>query len=179
VLTSTVDGRGLAQLRRHLAPGRTLALLGVSGAGKSSLVNALAGAEVSAVAPIRADGRGRHTSTARELVVLPGLGVLLDTPGLRGVQLWAADEGLDRTFADVAELAGQCRFTNCGHQTEPGCAVAAAVAAGQLSPRRLDSYLRLQRENAWLQRRYDARLRAEQRRRWRREVQTVRQRRQR
>jgi ribosome biogenesis GTPase len=177
VLTSTVDGRGLAELRGQLAPGRTLALLGVSGAGKSSLVNALAGAEVSTVAPIRADGKGRHTTTARELVVLPGLGVLLDTPGLRGVQLWAADDGLDRTFADVAELTEQCRFTDCGHETEPGCAVTAAVAAGLLSPRRLDSYLRLQRENAWLQRRYDARLRAEQRRRWRGQVQAARQRR--
>jgi ribosome biogenesis GTPase len=177
VLTSTVDGRGLATLRRHLAPGRTLVLLGVSGSGKSSLVNALAGADVQAVAPIRADGKGRHTTTARELVVLPGLGVLLDTPGLRGVQLWAADEGLDRTFADVAELAEQCRFRDCRHQTEPGCALTAAVAAGRLAPRRLDSYLRLQRENAWLQRRYDARLRAEQRRRWRSQVQAVRQRR--
>ncbi len=177
LLTSTVDGRGLTELRRQFMPGRTAALLGVSGAGKSSLVNALAGAEVAGVAPIRPDGKGRHTTTARELTVLPGLGVLLDTPGLRGVQLWAADEGLDQTFADVVELTRQCRFRDCQHRTEPGCALLGAVEAGHLSPRRLDSYLRLQRENDWLQRRYDARLRAEQRRRWRNEVYAARQRR--
>lgn len=177
VLTSTVDGRGLAELRAELAPGRTLALLGVSGAGKSSLVNALAGADVAGVAPIRADGKGRHTTTARELVVLPGVGVLVDTPGLRGVQLWAADEGLDRAFTDVVELTRQCRFRDCQHRTEPGCAVLAAVADGRLAPRRLDSYLRLHRENDWLQRRYDARQRAEQRRRWRADVAAARQRR--
>jgi ribosome biogenesis GTPase len=167
VLTSTVDGRGLAELRTHLAPGRTLVLVGASGAGKSSLVNALAGPEVAFVAPIRPDGKGRHTTTARELVVLPGLGVLLDTPGLRGVQVWDADEGLDRTFADVAELAERCRFRDCAHRGEPDCAVAAAVADGVLSQRRVDSYRALQRENAWLRGRYDARLRAEQRRAWR------------
>jgi ribosome biogenesis GTPase len=174
ILTSAVDGQGLAELRGHLAPGRTLALLGASGAGKSSLVNALADTDVAAVAPIRPDGRGRHTTTARDLVVLPGLGVLVDTPGLRGLQLWSAEDGLDRTFADVLMLAEQCRFRDCAHGVEPGCAVAAAVADGRLAARRLDSYVRLQRENAWLQRRYDARLRAEQRRRWRSRVWEVR-----
>jgi ribosome biogenesis GTPase len=170
ILTSVPDGQGLAELRGHLRPGRTLALLGASGAGKSSLVNALAGTPVAAVAPIRPDGKGRHTTAARDLVVLPGLGVLVDTPGLRGVQLWSAEEGLERTFADVVALAGRCRFRDCRHGNEPGCAVAGAVADGRLSARRLDSYIRLERENAWLQRRYDARLRAEQRRRWRSQV---------
>lgn len=175
VLTSVLDGRGLPELRGHLGPGRTVALLGGSGVGKSSLVNALAGTEVAAVAPIRPDGKGRHTTTARDLVVLPGLGVLVDTPGLRGLQLWSADEGLDRTFADVLALAERCRFRDCGHRGDPDCAVTEAVADGRLSARRLDSYIRLERENAWLQRRYDARLRAVQRRRWRSEAAAVRQ----
>lgn len=167
-LVSVVDRRGLDELRAaHCAPGRTLVLLGPSGVGKSSLVNALADADLLAVGEIRGDGKGRHTTTSRDLVVLPGVGVLIDTPGLRGVQLWDSDDGLERTFADVEELAERCRFSDCGHRGEPGCVVAAAVADGRLSPRRLASYVKLQREIAWLQSRYDARQRAETRRKWR------------
>jgi ribosome biogenesis GTPase len=167
VLASTVDGRGLDELRGHLRPGRTAVLLGVSGAGKSTLLNALAGHELAPTAEVGRTGRGRHTTTARELVVLPGLGVLLDTPGLRGVQLWESDEGLGRAFADIVELAGGCRFRDCRHAGEPGCAVAAAVEAGTLSSRRVASHAKLEREVGWLRDRYDARLRAQQRRRWR------------
>lgn len=167
VLTSTLDGRGLAELRGHLRPGRTAALLGVSGAGKSSLLNALAGQELARVAEVGPTGKGRHTTAARELRVLPGLGVVIDTPGLRGVQLWQSEDGLDRAFADIAELAGRCRFRDCRHDREPGCAVAAAVEAGELSPRRVTAHARLEREVAWLRDRYGARLRAEQRRQWR------------
>ncbi len=167
LLTSTADGRGLDELRGHLRPGRTSALLGVSGAGKSSLLNALAGTDVARVADVGHTGKGRHTTVARQLVLLPGLGPLVDTPGLRGVQLWESDEGLERAFADVAELAGRCRFRDCRHVDEPGCAVTAAVAAGTLSARRVASHAKLEREVAWLRDRYDARLRAEQRRRWR------------
>jgi ribosome biogenesis GTPase len=165
-VVSTVDGRGLDGLRAHLGPGRTVVLLGVSGVGKSSLVNALAGTELAGVGAIRDDGRGRHTTTSRELLVLPGLGILIDTPGLRGVQLWDAEDGLARTFADVEELAAGCRFGDCTHVAEPGCAVVQAVAEGRLSALRLSSMRRLQRELAWLRGRYDARLRAERRREW-------------
>ena len=179
LLTSVLDGRGLDELRGRLGPGRTVALLGASGVGKSSLVNALAGAELMPVGRLRVDGRGRHVTTARELVVLPGLGVLVDTPGLRGVQLWKSAVGLERTFADVEALAARCRFADCQHGAEPGCAVTAAVADGRLSARRLASYAQLQREMAWLQARYDARLRAEQRRRWKTLARSARERRRR
>ena len=111
-------------------------------------------------------GRGRHTTTARELVLLPGGGLLLDTPGLRGVQLWAADEGLDQAFADLVELAERCRFRDCRHAGEPGCAIAAAVADGTVPARRVASHAALRHEVGWLRDRYDARQRAEQRREW-------------
>jgi ribosome biogenesis GTPase len=160
------DHRGLATLRALLPAGTTGTFVGPSGVGKSSLVNALAGAEILATQEIRNDGKGRHTSVARELVPLPWGALVIDTPGLRGVQLWDAADGLEATFADIAALAEQCRFNDCRHRTEPGCAVQAAVADGSLSARRVDSYERLQREQAWLAARYDARLRAEQRARW-------------
>jgi len=167
LLTSTVDGRGLAELRRLLRPGRTAVLLGVSGAGKSSLLNALAGADIAVTGELGPTGKGRHTTTARELTVLPGRALLLDTPGLRGVQLWEADGGLDVAFADLVELAERCRFRDCRHAGEPGCAVAAAVEDGTVSARRVASHAALRREVGWLRERYDARLRAEQRREWR------------
>lgn len=163
LLASTVDGRGLTELRGMLRPGRTTVLLGVSGAGKSSLLNALAGREVAVTAEVGRTGKGRHTTTARELA---GLGLLLDTPGLRGVQLWAADGGLDRAFADLVELAGSCRFRDCRHAGEPDCAIAAAVADGTVSAGRVASHATLRQEVRWLRDRYDARQRAEQRQQW-------------
>jgi len=172
VCVSTVPGHpaaaGLDALRRLVPAGSTAAVLGLSGVGKSSLVNALAGAEVLVTRDIRDDGMGRHTSVRRELVPVPWGAVVIDTPGLRGVQLWDADEGLDTAFSDIVALEEGCRFSDCSHVGEPGCAVQAAVAAGALSARRLASWDRLRREQTWLAARYDARLRAEQRARWRR-----------
>ncbi len=140
--------------------------LGASGHGKSSLTNALVGTDVLTTLPIRDDGKGRHTSARRELVALPGGGAVIDTPGLRGVGLQHADEGLAATFPDIEALKGQCQFRDCSHQSEPGCALLAAVADNRLSERRLESWFRLQRELAWMAARTDARLRADQRKKW-------------
>src|SRR5947209_5929512 len=157
---------GYAALEEHLSPGRTFCLVGRSGAGKSTLANALLGEHRFAVTDIRSDGKARHTTTYRALVVLPSGAVLIDTPGLRGVGLWLGGEGLDRAFSDIEELASSCRFNDCGHDTEPGCAVQAALDDGTLAERRLQSWRKLQREAAWMARRTDARLRAEEGRRW-------------
>jgi ribosome biogenesis GTPase len=167
-VVSVTAGTGLDPVRALLGPGRTLVVVGPSGAGKSTLVNALAGAEVMVTGDRRSDGRGRHTTVHRELVPLPGGASLIDTPGLRGVGLVADPAALETTFADVAELAEACRFADCGHDTEPGCAVRAAVADGSLPARRLDSWRRLAREAAYQERRSDARLAAAERNRVRR-----------
>lgn len=166
---SAERGDGMDRLRDKIQPGRTLALLGPSGAGKSTLVNALVGARAMATQQVRrADGKGRHTTTYRALVPLPGGGAVIDTPGLRAVGLLDGTDGLDRTFADVAELVAACRFADCAHGTEPGCAVRAALDAGDLSPQRWESWRKLQRELAYEARRRDARLAAEERARWKR-----------
>ena len=156
---SAVTGEGLDAVRA-LATG-TSVLLGPSGAGKSTLVNALAGEDVMRTQEIRAaDGRGRHTTTHRELVVVPG-GLIIDTPGVRRVGLYAADEGLAQAFSDVEDLAALCRFSDCAHVTEPDCAVLQAVETGELPERRLAGWRRLRREAEWMAARTDARLRAE------------------
>jgi ribosome biogenesis GTPase len=163
---SAATGGGIEALREMVAGGGTACLLGRSGAGKSTLVNALAGMELVATGDIRRDGKGRHTTTVRELLPLPGGGLLLDTPGLRGAGLWVGEEGLERTFADVEALVAECRFSDCGHESEPGCAVQAALLDGRLPERRLASWRKLQREALWMASRADARLRSEQRRAW-------------
>lgn len=166
VRVSSVTGEGLDRLRAVLGDGVTLALIGPSGVGKSTLVNALAGREVLATQRVRSDGKGRHTTTSRHLVPVPGIGVLLDTPGMREFAPWADEDALAETFADIDELARDCRFSDCSHEHEPGCAVLAAADADEQIAARLASWRALQRELAWLARRGDARLMAEERRRW-------------
>jgi ribosome biogenesis GTPase / thiamine phosphate phosphatase len=164
---SAVTGQGIDALAAHLTGGRTATLVGSSGVGKSTLVNRLCGSERLATGELRADGRGRHTTTHRELVVLDAGGCLIDTPGMRELTLWDAEDGLGQAFEDVEELAGTCRFSDCAHRTEPGCAVRAAIAAGTLDAGRLESFRHLQRELRFLEIRHDARVRSEERKRWR------------
>ncbi|MFF4016391.1 ribosome small subunit-dependent GTPase A [Streptomyces sp. NPDC001843] len=169
VLTvSALHGEGLDMLVALVAGG-TSVLLGQSGAGKSTLANALLGEDVMDVRAARdVDGKGRHTTTTRNLLALPGGGVLIDTPGLRGVGLFDAETGVGQVFTEIQELAGECRFHDCAHESEPGCAVLAAVDSGELPVRRLESYRKLVRENQWIVAKTDARVRAELRRDWKR-----------
>ncbi|WP_262282562.1 ribosome small subunit-dependent GTPase A [Micromonospora sp. MA102] len=165
---SAERGTGLDPLRPYVLPGRTLGLLGPSGAGKSSLVNALAGADVMRTQAIRrSDGKGRHTTTWRALVPIPGGGAVLDTPGVRAVGLLDGSAGLDRAFADIAELAADCRYGDCAHEAEPACAVRAALETGELPVRRWENWRRLQREVAYESRRREVRLASERRGGWR------------
>jgi ribosome biogenesis GTPase len=167
VAASSVTGAGIEIVRESLRPHRTAVLLGPSGAGKSTLANALLESERLATGAVRdEDQRGRHTTTWRELVVVPSGGVLIDTPGLRSLGMVADADALGAAFRDVEELATQCRFGDCAHQREPGCAVQAAVDRGELDAARLTSYRKLQREIAFEARRSDPIARAEDLRRW-------------
>jgi ribosome biogenesis GTPase len=167
-LVSAQAGEGLETLRAYDTIGRTLCLVGRSGAGKSTLANALLGTDAMEVSEVRRDGKGRHTTTHRQLIELPAGGVLIDTPGLRGVGVWLEGGGREQAFSDVEELAQECRFRDCAHETEPGCAVRAAVEAGELEQRRIDSWRKLGREAAWIAARSDVRLHRERMREWRR-----------
>jgi ribosome biogenesis GTPase len=163
---SALTGEGCEALLPYLGRGRTVSLLGSSGAGKSTLANRLLGREAQRTGGVReGDDRGRHTTTHRELFMTPGGALLLDTPGLREVQLWEADQGIESVFADIEELAESCRFRDCRHEGEPGCAVEAAIRSGDLAPERLESYRKLQSELRQIQIRQDeiARLREKQR----------------
>lgn len=165
---SSHTGEGVDVLTALFAGG-TSVLLGISGAGKSTLANTLLGEDVMEVKAARdVDGKGRHTTTTRNLLVLPHGGVLIDTPGLRGVGLWDAEAGVGQVFSEIEELAGRCRFHDCAHTSEPGCAVAAALDDGTLSVRRFDSYKKLLRENQRIVAKTDARVRSEMLREWKR-----------
>jgi ribosome biogenesis GTPase / thiamine phosphate phosphatase len=166
LLTSSETGAGLEDVRDTLAGSRTGVLLGSSGAGKSRLVNALVGNDIQDVTDVRSDGKGRHTTTRRELIALPGGGVLVDTPGLRGLKLWDGGDGVAATFSDVEALAADCRFRDCRHASEPGCAVLAAVSEGTLEVQRLDDWRKLQRELEYQRSKQDQHLAQQRRREW-------------
>ncbi len=167
VAVSALEDAGLDQLSPYLRPAQTVALLGSSGVGKSTLVNRLLGAETLRVGAIsEAHGKGRHTTTARQLVTLPGGALLIDTPGMRELQLWGDESAVAGAFDDIASLAAECRFADCGHGTEPGCAVQDAVNAGRLDADRLENFRRLGREAAFEERKRDKAVASESKRKW-------------
>jgi ribosome biogenesis GTPase / thiamine phosphate phosphatase len=173
VPVSNVTGEGLDALGPYLQPGRTAVLLGSSGVGKSSLLNRLAGTDLMRTSELATDGTGRHTTTHRELVRLPGGALVIDTPGLRELQFWEGD--LSAAFEDIETLAGECRFSDCAHVREPGCAVLGAVDAGGLELDRLRSWRKFQRELESIAARTDTRLRIARKRRWKQRAQVARQ----
>ena len=165
-IVSPRQGDGLEHVSGYLTRGRTGALLGSSGVGKSTIINRLVGVDLRRTREVRdADSKGRHTTTHRELVILPGGGLMIDTPGMRELQLWDVGGAVRETFDDIEDLAGECHFSNCRHRGEPRCAVTAAVEAGSLPAPRLESYLKLQDELAHLARQQDERLQLEEKRR--------------
>jgi ribosome biogenesis GTPase len=166
-VVSALTGQGCDALRARFQPGTTAVLVGSSGVGKSTLVNRFLGEERMAVTETREDDdEGRHTTSHRELILLPGGGVVIDTPGIRELQLWDGGDGLGETFSDIEELAGECKFNDCSHTSEPGCAVLAALESGALPQERFASWRKLQRELHAIAIRNDARLRREEVRMW-------------
>lgn len=167
IIMSAVKNLGLDDLLPHIKKGTTGALLGSSGVGKSTIINHLLGKEIQKVQEVRqTDDRGRHTTARRELIMLPSGGLLMDTPGMRELQLWGGNEGIKDAFEDIAELAQQCRFRDCQHGPEPGCAVQQALEDGTLDPDRFESYLKLQKEVAYLNRKEDKAAELLEKERW-------------
>ena len=166
--TSTVTGLGVDVMRDQIDSRETAAFAGSSGAGKSSLINCLLSEDRQVVRDIRADGKGRHATTSRQIFILPGGGVVIDTPGLRELGLWEVEEGLERTFSDIGSLARECTFRDCRHASEPGCAVREAIEEGALPEERYASYRKLEREREFTARRQDKALEIAEKKKWRR-----------
>jgi ribosome biogenesis GTPase len=166
-IISSAENRGLDELAAYISPGQTVALLGSSGVGKSTLVNRIYGKDILETGDIRSgDDKGKHTTTHRELITLPGGGILIDTPGMRELQLWDASEGLSTSFQDIEELAERCFFQDCKHENEPKCAVKEALDEGTLPVERFQSYVKLQKELAYLARKEDKGLQAAEKAKW-------------
>jgi ribosome biogenesis GTPase len=164
---SATEGIGMEALSQYLQDGKTVVLLGSSGVGKSTLINALEGFERQKVCEVREDdSRGRHTTTVRELIMLEKGGIIIDNPGMRELQLWDAGEGLQNTFRDIEELAAQCKFSDCQHETEPGCMIKKGIKEGTLSRVRFESYVKLQRELLAVERKKSPELKAAERKKW-------------
>lgn len=164
---SALENEGLEQLSPYLREGMTVALIGSSGVGKSTLINVLEGSERQKVGEIREDdSRGRHITTERELILLESGGIIIDNPGMRELQLWDAGEGLLDLFQDIEELARQCKFSDCMHETEPGCAIKAAINGGTLTIKRLESYRKLQKERIAVERKKDPELMMADKKKW-------------
>lgn len=169
IATSGLTCDGIAELKAGMRPGHTAAMIGSSGAGKSTLINALIGSERQRVRQVRdADSRGRHTTTHRELILLPDGWLIMDLPGLRELQLWSGEDAVERTFEEIGALAAQCRFRDCRHQGEPGCAVTAALENETLDPTRFRNYTKMRREVEYLEREQNTLARLEEKRRWKR-----------
>jgi len=174
VVTSSVTGEGMVDIAANLKPNRTGVLLGPSGAGKSTLINFIVGTDLMRTKDTHRSGEGRHMTSHRQLVQLPEGGMIIDTPGLREAQLWEGEEALGNLFEDVEELAARCRFGDCAHRSEPGCAVKEALADGSLDMARFESYRKLQRELRAVAAKTDVRIRIEERRRWKQITMAVR-----
>ncbi|MEO0397489.1 MAG: ribosome small subunit-dependent GTPase A [Cyanobacteria bacterium P01_A01_bin.137] len=176
ITLSALEQHNLEALAPYLKPGQTIALLGSSGVGKSTLTNQLMGNEVQTTQTVRDDdSKGRHTTTSRTMLRLPTGALLIDTPGMRELQLWLAEDSMDETFTDIETLAQQCRFRDCQHRSEPGCAIQTALATGELSAKRLGSYQKLQKEQAYLHRRQDQQAQHNTKARWKAITKTMRQ----